>query len=241
MRRNGTGSVHWLIVAMATAALGIVALGVAGLLLGSGSSAVVASNALTAVLVSAVSLETARNRRRAGGFAAASRKIESGRSELEHERQQLASEAAAIVRREASVERQYQILTGLGNEKKSTAVPPEALQEPGLVELQQELSRLMSESHKRLTIERESAPSVKARKLERAAEEVAERRSVAEKQAEELLAEAREQARALLAEAEEEAGRRSEQGREEFESALRELRLREEEETKQAGVILADA
>ena len=266
----------WLIVAMASAALGIVALGVAGLLLGWGSWAVIASIALTAVLVPVVILESARNRRRDSAFTAAAREIESGRSELEYERQQLASEAAAIEKRAASVERQYEILTGLVNEKKSKHATSEALQEPGLVEMQQELdaalqelrerqeaerlltlkvaelqsarnraeqelSRLMSESHKRLTIERESARSVKARKLERAAEEVAERRSVAEKQAEELLAEAREQARALLAEAEEEAGRLSEQGREEFESALRELRLREEEETEQAGVILADA
>ena len=269
-------SAVWLIVAMAAAALGIVALGVAGLLLGWGSWAVVATIALTAVLVPSVILESARNRRRAATFAAASREIESGRSELEDQRKQLASEAAAIEKRAESVERQYQILTGLVNEKKSKAVPSEALQEPGLVEMQQELdaalaelrerqeaerlltlkvaelqsartraeqelSRLMAESHKRLTVERESARTVKARKLERAAEEVAERRSVAEKQAEELLAEARAQAQALLAEAEEEAGRLSEQGREEFESALRELRLREEEETEQAGVILADA
>jgi uncharacterized membrane protein YqjE len=267
----------WLILAMATAALGIVALGVAGLLFGWGSWAVVASIALTAVLVPSAIFESARNRRRAAAFAAASREIESGRQELEDRRKQLASEAAAIEKRADNVERQYQILTGLVNEKKSKRATSETVvQEPGLIEMQQELdaalkelrkrqeaerlltmkvtelqsarnraeqelSRLMAESHKRLTVERESARTVKARKLERAAEEVAERRSVAEKQAGELLAEARAQAQALLAEAEEEAERLSEQGREEFESALRELRLREEEEAEQAGVILADA
>jgi len=266
----------WMILAMGGAAIGIIGTGVAALLLGWGSWAVIACIALTAILVPAAILESARNRRRAAAIVAASQEIESGRGELEDRRKQLASEAAAIEKRADSVERQYQILTGLVNEKKSKHATLETVQEPGLVEMQQELdaaleelrkrqdaerlltlkvtelqsarnraeqelSRLMAESHKRLTVERQSARTVKARKLERAAEEVAERRSVAEKQAEELLAEARAQAQALLAEAEEEAGRLSEQGREEFESALRELRLREDEETEQAGQILADA
>ena len=266
----------WLIVAMAAAALGVVALGIGVLLLGWGSWAVIGTVALTTLLVPSAIFESARNRRRVAAFAAASREIESGRAELEDRKEQLASEAAAIEKRAASVERQYQVLTGLVNEKRSKHVTSETVHEPGLVEMQreldaaleelrerreaerlltlkvaelqsararaeQELSRLMAESRKRLTVERESARTVKARKLERAAEEVAERRSVAEKQAEELLDEARARAQTLLAEAEEEAARLSEQGREEFESALRELRLREEEETEQAGVILADA
>lgn len=266
----------WRIIAMAGAATGVIAIGVAGLLLGWESWALIVSVALTAVLMPSAIRESVGNRRRAAALLSASRDIEAGREDLEDQRKQLASQAADVEKRAASVERQYQILTGLVDEKKSKHTTAETAQEFGLFELQlqldaalgalrereeaerlltikvtelqsarnraeQELSRLMAESYKRLTLERQSARFVKERRMERAAEEVAERRSVAEKQAEELLAEARARARTLLAEAEEEAERLSEQGREEFESALRELQLREEEETEQAGQVLADA
>ncbi len=109
---------------------------------------------------------------------------------------------------------------------------------------EQELARLMSESRERLRLEREVSETARERKLARATEDATESlkvRSAAATEAEELLLEAQARAQALLEEAEAEAAQLAAQGREEFESALRELKLREDEELEKGGQILADA
>jgi hypothetical protein len=109
---------------------------------------------------------------------------------------------------------------------------------------EQELARLMSDSRERLQRERELSATARERKLARAEEDAIESlkvRSAAAAEAEELLLEARGRAQALLEEAEERAARLAAQGREEFESALRELKIREDEEIERGGQILADA
>jgi hypothetical protein len=109
---------------------------------------------------------------------------------------------------------------------------------------EQELARLMSDSRERLQRERELSATARERKLARAEEDATESlkvRSAAATEAEELLLEARGRAQALLEEAEEQAARLAAQGREEFESALRELKIREDEEIEKGGQILADA
>jgi DNA repair exonuclease SbcCD ATPase subunit len=109
---------------------------------------------------------------------------------------------------------------------------------------EQELARLMSESRERLRMEREVSETARERKLARATEDAAESlkvRSAATTEAEELLLEAQARAQALLEEAEAEAAQLAAQGREEFESALRELKIREDEEVEKGGQIIADA
>ena len=109
---------------------------------------------------------------------------------------------------------------------------------------EQELARLMSDSRERLQRERELSATARERKLARAEEDATESlkvRSAAATEAEELLLEARGRAQALLEEAEAKAARLAAQGREEFESSLRELKLREDEEIEKGGQILADA